>query len=284
MTSVFRFAPSPNGFLHLGHAYSALLNADLARAAGGRFLLRIEDIDPERSRPTFEEAIYHDLRWLGLDWPEPVRRQSEHVAEHAEALQPLKRRRLVYPCFCTRGEIRAEVARRGPSWPRDPDGSPLYPGTCRHIVEPERLRRLGGGAPHLWRLDMARAVAETGPLSWTGIAEDGTMHDILADPARWGDVVIARRDVPTSYHLSVVLDDAAQRVTHVVRGQDLYHATAIHRLLQVLLELPAPLYRHHRLVLDEEGRKLSKSIGSASLRSLREAGESPAGIRRRLGL
>lgn len=278
---VFRFAPSPNGHLHLGHALSALLNRDLAREVGGRFLVRIEDIDPGRSKSGFEAQILDDLAWLGIDWEKPVWHQSEHIHEHRKALDALNRRGLVYPCFCTRGEIRAAAA----GGPTDPDGAPLYPGTCRHLSAAERARRIVRNEPYVLRLDMARALSLLDrPLTWTEVDEDGRTREVTADPAAWGDVVLARRDVPTSYHLAVTVDDAAQGVTHVVRGRDLYHATSIHRLLQELLGLPAPVYRHHRLILDKTGRKLSKSEGAESLRTLRGAGATPAEIRRLLDL
>jgi len=285
MAPVFRFAPSPNGYLHLGHAFSALLNADMARAAGGRLLLRIEDIDATRCRPDYERAIYEDLAWLGLAWERPVRRQSDHLDAYRAALSRLHARGLVYPSYETRGEIARLVAEReaaggGPgSWPRDPDGAPLYP-------LPPRSGGRKGGEPAAWRLDMARALAEAGALSWReeGAGLDGEAGTIPADPARWGDVVLARKETPTSYHLSVVLDDALQGVTHVVRGCDLFHATALHRLLQALLGLPAPVYRHHRLVLGPDGRKLSKSAGAPALRRLRADGAGPGDIRRLVGL
>lgn len=279
--SVFRFAPSPNGQLHLGHALSAILNRDLARQAGGRFLVRIEDIDPGRSTPSFEAAILDDLGWLGLDWEKPVRRQSEHLAEHAKALDTLNRRGLLYPCFCTRGEVRSAV---GDS-PRDPDGTPLYPGTCRALNAAARAERIRRGEPHALRLDMAKALkAVPGPITWREYGDAGREIEVVADPTAWGDVVLARREVPTSYHLAVVLDDAAQGVTHVARGKDLYFATAVHRLLQELLGLPAPVYRHHRLIMDKDGKKLSKSEGAESLRTLRAMGASPADIRHKVGL
>ena len=272
---VFRFAPSPNGFLHLGHAYSALLNFELARESGGRFLLRIEDIDLARAKPEYEAAIYADLAWLGLDWERPVRRQSEHFADYAAALEQLDARGLLYPCACTRGEI-ARAAGENP--PRDPDGAPLYPGTCRgkprgHLRE---ILAVGGVA---LRLDMAKALellgAEAQALSWREHAEG----EIAADPERWGDVVLARKDTPTSYHLAVVVDDALQGVTDVVRGADLRPATGLHRLLQRLLGLPAPSYRHHALLLCAEGEKLSKSRRSKTLRDLRAEGLSAAAVR-----
>lgn len=281
---VFRFAPSPNGFLHLGHAASALINFDLARQSGGRFLLRIEDIDTARCRPDFEEAIYQDLAWLGLVWEEPVRRQSEHFRLYRAALERLARDGLIYPAFETRAEI-ARVANA-----RDPDGAPLYPGRGRILSAAEEARRAAAGAPHVLRLDMAAALAAalaaTGALTWTeqGTGPGGETGPVAARPQDWGDVVLARKDTPTSYHLSVVIDDAEQGVSHVVRGQDLFYATALHRLLQSLLALPAPLYRHHALIVDEAGAKLSKSTHAVSLRSLRARGLTPADIRRMAGL
>jgi glutamyl-Q tRNA(Asp) synthetase len=272
--SVFRFAPSPDGFLHLGHAYSALLNFELARESGGRFLLRIEDIDLARAKPEYEAAIDEDLAWLGLDWERPARRQSEHFADYAAALERLDAMGLIYSCACTRGEI-ARAA--GEIAPRDPDGAPLYPGTCRgkprgHLRE---ILQVGGVA---LRLDMAKALAllgaEARALSWREHAEG----EIAADPKRWGDVVLARKDTPASYHLAVVVDDALQDVTDVVRGADLKPATGLHRLLQRLLGLPTPRYRHHALLLCAEGEKLSKSKASRSLRDLRAEGVSAAAV------
>jgi glutamyl-Q tRNA(Asp) synthetase len=275
---VFRFAPSPNGELHLGHAFSALTDHQLSQRAGGRFLLRIEDIDPARCRPEFEAAIYDDLRWLGLTWEEPIRRQSEHMAEYADALARLTAMHLVYPAFMSRAEIAAATA--APSWPRDPDGAPLFPGGDRDLPAAEVERRIAAGAPYALRLRMDRASAMTGPLSWK---EDGE-GDVIAEPAVWGDVVIARKETPTSYHLAVTVDDAAQGITHVVRGRDLYPATSVHVLLQKLLGLPSPAYHHHRLIVDATGRKLAKSDRDTSLRSLREAGKTPDDIRRLVGL
>jgi glutamyl-Q tRNA(Asp) synthetase len=283
---VFRFAPSPNGYLHLGHALSALLNFDMARAAGGRLLLRIEDIDRARCRPEYEQAIYEDLNWLGIAWEEPVRRQSEHFEDYRSALARLKAQGLVYASFESRAEIAALVAEReaqGP-WPRDPDGAPLYPGRAR---PPRDVRQLiEGGTPYAFRLDMAAALARAGTLTWmeTGAGPDGETGTVAAAPAAWGDVVLARKETPTSYHLSVVVDDALQGVPHVVRGADLFWSTSVHRLLQALIGLPAPVYHHHRLVLDADGRKLSKSTEATALRSLREAGATPADIRRMVGL
>ncbi len=283
MQPVFRFAPSPNGFLHLGHALSALTDFDLCRAAGGRFLLRIEDIDRTRCRPEYETAILRDLEWLGLSWEEPVRRQSEHFGDYRAALGRLEAMGLVYPAFLSRAEIAAHAA--SPGWPRDPEGLPIYPGVDRTLDPREATRRIGSGAPHALRLRMAEAVALAGPLFWaeTGAGPDGETGDIVAAPEAWGDVVLARKETPTSYHLSVVVDDALQGVTHVVRGQDLFHATSVHILLQRLLELPQPLYHHHRIITDESGRKLSKSDRDTSLVALRDAGMTPGDIRRILG-
>jgi glutamyl-Q tRNA(Asp) synthetase len=285
VTSAFRFAPSPNGRLHLGHAYSALLNAQLARAQAGRFLVRIEDIDPLRCKPAFETAILRDLHWLGLVWEEPVRRQSDHLADYGRAFEVLRERGLVYPCFCTRGEIaRAAGAGEGSHVPRDPDGAPLYPGTCRHLAEAGIATRLGAGAPHAWRLDMAAALAATAAsLCWTRFVPDGGSERRQSRPSRWGDAVIRRKDVPTSYLLSVVVDDALQGITHVVRGADLEAATDLHVLLQALLGVPTPAYHHHALMLEAEGAKLSKSRSSPALADLREAGVTAAEIRSRLG-
>jgi glutamyl-Q tRNA(Asp) synthetase len=284
---VYRFAPSPNGLLHLGHALSALLNHDMAAADGGRFLLRIEDIDLARCMPEFEAAIYRDLAWLGLHWEEPVRRQSEHFGVYHAALDRLTEMGLVYPAFLTRGEVKARVAAfeaGGKSWPRDPDGSPLYPDDDRHRSETERQRLIAEGVRHAFRLDMEKAIGlvET-PLNWTDTG-DGDRGEIPADPSVWGDVVLSRSDAPSSYHLSVTLDDAAQGITHVVRGLDLFEATAVHRLLQELLGLPQPVYHHHRLVIGPDGRKLSKSEGSTGLASLRNQGLRVDDIRRLLGL
>lgn len=289
-TPVFRFAPSPNGELHLGHALSALLNADMARAAGGRLLLRIEDIDVTRCTPEFETAIYRDLEWLGLDWERPVRRQSEHFAEYEQTLKRLIAEGLAYPAFMSRGEIRAHIAAyeaEGQRWPRDPDGVPLYPDADKRLTERERRRRIADGAPFAWRLDAQAAIARLKkPLTWREYTGPDLQQasTVEADPAAWGDVIIARREIPTSYHLAVVADDAAQGVTHVVRGMDIRPATGIHRLLQDLLGYRAPAYLHHRLILGPDGRKLSKSIGSTSLRALREGGATPADIRRLVGI
>ncbi len=285
---ILRFAPSPNGHLHLGHAYSALLNYDRARELGGRLLLRIEDIDRERSRPEYEEAIYEDLRWLGISWQEPVRRQSEHFADYEAALAKLEAQRLIYPSFESRAEIAAmveELDRHG-GWPRDPDGVPIYPGRARKLSAAERARRRAAGEAFALRLAMDAAVARAGVLTWTetGAGPHGQSGAITAAPQRWGDVVLARKDVPTSYHIAAVVDDALQGVTDVVRGEDLFWSTSIHRLLQVLLGLPEPSYQHHKLILDEAGQKLSKSTQATGLRELRAGGATPRDIRRMVGL
>lgn len=279
---VLRFAPSPNGRLHLGHAYSALLNADLAARMGGVCRLRIEDIDPARSKPDFVDGIVTDLAWLGLTYPEPVRRQSRHMAAYRVALDGLIASGLAYPCFCSRGQIRARVASSGDG-PRDPDGVPLYPGTCRQLDPAAAADRIARGDPHTWRLDMAAALRRAGPTHGYVAFDAAGAHRVAADPARWGDAVIARRDVPTSYHLAVVHDDAAEGITHVVRGRDLEAATDLHVLLQALLGLPVPRYRHHALLLDTGGEKLAKSRGSRSLADLRQAGATPEAVRARLG-
>ena len=283
-TPVLRFAPSPNGYLHLGHALAALTDFEMARALSGRFLLRIEDIDATRCRPEFEQAIYEDLAWLGIAWEEPVRRQSEHLAAYRDALERLAD--LVYPSFESRAEIARLVAERDTKghWPRDPDGAPLYPGNAKRISAAERGARMAD-EPYALRLDMNAAVARTGALTWVEIDAASQEHEtVMAHPEVWGDVVLARKEVPTSYHLSVVVDDALQGVTHVVRGQDLQPATSVHRLLQALLGLHAPAYHHHRLILDEDGRKLSKSTRATALRELRNQGLTPDDIRRRVGL
>ena len=287
MTSpVFRFAPSPNGYLHLGHALSALRNFDLARAAGGRLLLRIEDIDAARCRPDYEQAIYDDLAWLGITWEQPVRRQSAHFDEYGAALARLDAMGLVYPSFESRGEIARLVAARETRapWPRDPDGAPLYPGDARALPPSERRRRMEAGDPYALRLDMAAAIARTGALSWGETGAESEAGSVAAAPQMWGDVVLARKETPTSYHFAVVVDDARQGVTHVVRGQDLFWSTSVHRVLQALLDLPAPSYHHHRLILDAEGKKLSKSTRATALRALREGGATAADIRRMVGL
>jgi glutamyl-Q tRNA(Asp) synthetase len=272
---VTRFAPSPTGLLHLGHAYSALFARDAARNAvgGGRFVLRIEDIDATRCRPEFTAAIEEDLAWLGLDWERPVRRQSDHLDEYRACVDALSARGLLYPCFCTRAAIRAEIARAGAA-PHGPEG-PIYPGTCRALAEGERARRIAAGAPYALRLDVALALAWTGPLAWA----DRALGAIAADPALFGDVVIARKEIPTSYHLAVTHDDHVQGVTLVTRGMDLFAATHIHRLLQALLGFATPDYHHHALIAGDDGTRLAKRAGAPSLRALREAGKTAADVR-----
>ncbi|MGY8959401.1 MAG: tRNA glutamyl-Q(34) synthetase GluQRS, partial [Alphaproteobacteria bacterium] len=260
---ITRFAPSPTGFLHLGHAYSALYAESAARRAGGRFLLRIEDIDAGRSRPEFEAAIYRDLEWLGLEWETPVRRQSEHLDDHAAALTSLQDAGLLYPCFCTRKELAHEAA-ASISAPHSPDG-PLYPGTCRALSAAARRERLSNGAPHALRLDMGQAMQTIGA--------DLAFHDrgagrIVVQPGQCGDVVLARKDIHTSYHLAVTVDDALQGVTLVTRGEDLLHATHIHRILQSLLGYPTPEYHHHPLLRGPDGQRLAKRDASLSLSAL----------------
>jgi glutamyl-Q tRNA(Asp) synthetase len=283
---VFRFAPSPNGELHLGHALSALIGFERARACGGRFLLRIEDIDLGRSRERFVAQIFEDLAWLGLAWEEPVMLQSRRPPAYQQAAARLRAMGLLYPCFATRAEIEAAAA----GGPADPDGAPLYPGLYKGRDPAEIVRRTTAGEPFALRVDVGRAMAAAAAklggaaLAFTELAEDGTPQTIVADPARWGDAVLVRKDVPTSYHLAVVVDDAWQGVTHVTRGRDLLAATDLHRLLQVLLGLPAPIYHHHRLITDNQGRKLAKSARDTSLKSLRESGATPADIRRLVGL
>jgi glutamyl-Q tRNA(Asp) synthetase len=289
MPPVFRFAPSPNGYLHLGHALSAIQNFDAARASGGRFLLRIEDIDRTRSRPHYEAAIYEDLAWLGLSWEQPVRRQSEHFDAYRRAIDRLAGDGLVYPAFESRSELARLVAERerGAVWPRDPDGTPLYAGEAKALSAAERERLMRSGKPYVLRLDLAAALGQlTAPLSWQeeGHGPEGETGVVMAWPQVWGDVVLARKEIPTSYHLSVAIDDALQQVTHVVRGEDLFYATSVHRVLQELLGLPAPVYRHHRLIRDEKGQKLAKSTRATALRELRVGGVTPAKVRAMIGL
>ena len=284
MQPVFRFAPSPNGYLHLGHAFSALTNCDMARASGGRFLLRIEDIDATRCRPHFEQAIYEDLDWLGVTWEQPARRQSDHLDEYREALATLDSLKLLYRSGETRAALAQGVAsyeRSGERWPRDPDGAPLYPGPADSHCAPGT-----GRGPFAARLRMAEAIQSIGPLSWQehGSGPAGETGAVAADPLAWGDVVLARKETPTSYHLAVTLDDARQGVTHIVRGIDLFWSTSVHRLLQVLLGLPSPVYTHHKLVRDATGAKLAKSTRSTSLCELRAAGVTPDDIREMLPL
>jgi glutamyl-Q tRNA(Asp) synthetase len=275
MSIVIRFAPSPTGYLHLGHALSALTAWRRARAAGGRFLLRMEDIDPGRCRPEFAAAIEQDLAWLGLDWDGPVRVQSQHLPEYRAALDVLAGQGLLYPCFCTRAEIRAEVAASAGA-PHAPDGSPLYPGTCQRLSASQRQARIAAGERFAVRLDMARALASVPePLCFE---EEGEGVNVC-DPAQFGDVVLARKDAPASYHLCVTHDDALQGVTLVTRGEDLKPATHLHRLLQALMGWPVPQYAHHRLLTDASGRRLAKRDKAATLRDLRAAGWSPSAVR-----
>ncbi|MGO9998577.1 MAG: tRNA glutamyl-Q(34) synthetase GluQRS [Acetobacteraceae bacterium] len=275
MSIVTRFAPSPTGYLHLGHAFSALTAWRRARAAGGRFLLRIEDIDPGRCRPEFATAIAQDLAWLGVDWDGTVRVQSEHLPEYRAALDALAERALLYPCFCTRAEIIAEVAASAGA-PHAPDGSPLYPGTCRGLSTLQRQARIAAGERFALRLDAARALAAApAPLHF----EEAGEGVIACDPAQFGDVVLGRKDAPASYHLCVTHDDALQGVTLVTRGEVLKPATHLHRLLQALMGWPAPRYAHHRLLTDATGRRLAKRDQAATLRDLRSAGWSAEAVR-----
>lgn len=278
---IFRFAPSPNGELHLGHACSALLNHDMAQACGGTLLLRMEDTDTQRCRPRYERQILDDLNWLGLRWAPPVRRQSDHVADYHTALDQLKRLDVVYPAAMSRKAIADCVAGK-PDWPRDPDGAPIYPGKERDLDAAGRQELIGSGKPVAWRLDIARASRLLdAPLSWQeyGRGPDGQTGKIDCDPAAWGDIVLIRADGQIAYHLAVVVDDGLQKVTDVVRGHDLFHATTLHRLLQTLLGLPQPRYTHHHLLSGEDGRKLSKSKRDLSLRALRRH-HGPTDIRR----
>jgi glutamyl-Q tRNA(Asp) synthetase len=275
----FRFAPSPNGALHLGHAYSALLNQRLAAEADGRLLLRIEDLDRTRCKREYEAAIMDDLNWLGLAFDAPPRRQGEHAKDYARALETLRARGLVYPCFCSRAQIAA-----APGAARDPDGAPLYPGLCRALSPREVAQRLAAGERAALRLDAARALAEApADLCWREFGESAHGELRRADPASWGDFVLRGKDNAASYHLAVVVDDALQGVSDVVRGRDLLAATSAHRLLQSLLDLTPPRYRHHRLALDANGAKMSKGASSPPLRALREAGYSARDVRAALG-
>lgn len=283
---VFRFAPSPNGHLHLGHAYSALLNQRMADEMGGRLLLRMEDIDRERCTPDLEQTMLEDLHWIGFEWEKPVRRQSEHFAVYQEALGKLISLDLVYPAFLSRSDIKREIKRMAGdkrNWPQDPDGALLYPPADRKLSKRERDRRIGEGQPFSWRLNMERALKHVGEqLSWSETVPE--KHVVQARPQDWGDVIIARKDMPTSYHLSVVIDDALQGITHVVRGKDLFHATSVHRLLQRLFDIEPPTYYHHALILDHDGEKLSKTRKDTALRSLRQEGVTPQEISGMVGL
>lgn len=267
MPEVTRFAPSPTGWLHLGHAYAALFAHE--KADGGRFLIRLEDIDGTRARSEYEEAIFEDLAWLGLEWETPVRRQSDHFDDYRAALAKLEALGVLYPCFCTRREIQDEITRAGNA-PQGPDG-PLYPGTCRNRSADERAERIAKGEPYALRLDVAKAMAAVGALTW----KDRARGSFIAEPAVFGDVVLARKETPASYHLAVVVDDALQGITLVTRGEDLLPASHLHRLLQELLGLPVPEWQHHRLITDENGKRLAKRDDARSLRSLREAGWTP---------
>jgi glutamyl-Q tRNA(Asp) synthetase len=278
VTTVTRFAPSPTGYLHLGHAYSALFAYEAAQGAGGRFLLRIEDIDPARCKPQFTEAIFEDLRWLGLAWKEPVRMQSEHLADYAAALDRLRGFGVLYPCFCTRREITVEAAAAGHA-PHGMGGA-IYPGTCRNLSAEERAEKLRQRKTANWRLDSAKARAMAGILTW----RDHGHGTVEAKPEDFGDVVLARKDVPTSYHLSVTVDDHLQGVTLVTRGDDLFRSTDIHRLLQALLGFEAPDYHHHPLLTDEAGRRYAKRDKTATLRALRAEGKTADDVRGMLNL
>ena len=280
MATTTRFAPSPSGYLHLGHAFAAIT----AFEAGERFVLRIEDIDTSRCRPEFETAITEDLAWLGLDWEQPVLRQSCRMAAYGEALEILKARGLLYPCFCTRQDIAEEIARSAEA-PQGPDG-PQYPGTCRALAPDECARRIAAGRSYALRLDAAKAAVMAGALFFDerGAGPRSESGRIAVDPLAFGDVVLARKETPTAYHLAVVVDDAFQGVTLVTRGHDLFAASHIQRVLQALLGLPAPAYAHHRLILDAQGKKFSKRDHAVTLRALREAGTTPKQIRGRLGL
>lgn len=276
---VTRFAPSPTGFLHLGHVYASMFAFEAARRTGGRFLLRLEDIDQQRCRPEFAQAIQDDLRWAGLRWDGHVVRQSERQHLYLSALERLKQRGLAYPCFCSRKQIRHEVEEAGHA-PHGPAGEVLYPGVCRHLSDEERRYRIARGEPFAWRLDVEKAMAVTGPLQWYDIRAGW----IEARPQDLGDVVLGRKDAVTSYHLAVTVDDAAQGVTLVTRGEDLFQATHAHRLLQALLGLPVPRWYHHNLVADRNGMRMAKRNGATTLRHLRGLGHSPADLPRLVGL
>lgn len=286
---IVRFAPSPNGHLHLGHALSAILNEEAARSGGRRFLIRIDDLDRARSRPEYEAAIFEDLAWLGLEWDPEVRRESEHLDDYRSALDRLDRMGLVRRSFASRREIADAAAaahEAGSPWRRDPDGGWHVPPDEDFLPEQVPAERIDDGRPATLRLRMADALARldhTLVFDEHGSGPDGETGRLVADPSIWGDIVLGRSDAPGSYHIAVVVDDAAQAITEVIRGRDLFHSTAIHRLLQTLLDLPVPAYRHHRLVLDESGRKLSKSCGATSLRELRARGVTPDAVRRMIG-
>ncbi len=283
--SVFRFAPSPNGLLHLGHAYSALIGYDMAQRFGGRFLVRIEDIDLGRRRPQFIGAIFEDLAWLGIEWETPVLFQSDRFDMYRAAADTLRDMGLLYPCFATRAEI-AVAAGAGPV---DPDGAPLYPGLYKGLARSEAISRIEAGEPAAWRIDMTAAVRRVrehglGDLCFEWFDGPNSSGKEAVKPDVWGDAILVRKDVPASYHIAVVIDDAAQNITHVVRGQDLRYATDLHRLLQLLLGLPSPRYHHHKLITDGHGRKLAKSQKDQSLKALRDSGAKAKDIRALVGL
>lgn len=273
---ITRFAPSPTGLLHLGHAYSALFAYDVVKREGGTFLLRIEDIDPRRCKPEYTRAIVEDLAWLGLTWEQPVRIQSQHMHQYAAALFKLRDKGVLYPCFCTRSDVVAEAASAGHAPHTGPDG-PIYPGTCRHLSDKEAADKLAEHKTANWRLNVPKAMEMTGSLFW----HDRAKGKIEAKPQDFGDVVIARKDVPTSYHLSVTFDDHLQGVTLVTRGEDLFRATDIHRLLQALLDFETPDYHHHSLLLDADGKRFAKRDKSVTLRALREEGIAADEIRKK---
>lgn len=281
---IFRFAPSPNGHLHLGHAYSALLNQKMARKANGKLLLRIEDIDITRCTPELETQMLHDLEWIGFEWDETPRRQSEHFDDYAKALEKLAKLDLVYPSALSRGEIKKMIQTKkdkGEDWPSDPDGSPLYSGLERKLDKAAQLQMMTDAQTYALRIDMEKAVRHIGhEINWTEMEHD---QPIMGDPLLWGDVILARKDFPVSYHICCTVDDALQGTTHVVRGKDLYHATSIHSLLYALLDLEKPVYYHHELIVDDTGQKLSKSKDHTSLKELRQAGMTPELLKRKLG-
>ena len=267
--TILRFAPSPSGYLHLGHAYSALFSATQAEKLKGRFLLRIEDIDTTRCRKSFEDAIYEDLGWLGVRWEEPVRIQSQHMDDYKKAIEKLDDKSLIYPCFCTRKEIQAEIQRSGKA-PHGPDGQ-IYPGTCSNLSQTQRQDKIDQGQPYALRLNMKKSIKLAGPLTW----QDMAAGQIEATPEDFGDVILARKDISTSYHLSVTVDDALQDVNYITRGRDLFEATHVHRLLQALLGLPVPTWHHHDLICDDKGARLAKRHNALAIRELRERGHTP---------
>jgi len=278
---ITRFAPSPTGYLHMGHGFSAKLSYDFARKHDGRFLLRMEDIDHTRCTAAYEQAIYQDLKWIGLEWEMPVWRQSEHINDYRAALNILDKKGLLYPCFCSRKDIRREISDSSQA-AHNPDG-PLYPGTCRDLTMAERQAHFSAGRPHALRLDMAKALALAGntPLTWTDLAAEEQIATPKILRQTIGDVVLSRKEVATSYHLSVVVDDHLQKISHVIRGRDLFQASPLHRLLQFLLGYATPVYLHHDLLYDDTGHKLAKSNHSPALRELRAAGRDPAELLRR---